>query len=68
MLTRVISAKPAPDVGVGEEISHYYFGQLVDGMVGRSLWQPCDFITFYSRAISTVKASATGISSQRIFY
>lgn len=23
----------APDVGVGEEVAHYYFAQLVDGMV-----------------------------------
>lgn len=23
----------APDVGVGDDIAHYYFGQLVNGMV-----------------------------------
>ena len=23
----------APDVGVGDDVAHFYFGQLVDGMV-----------------------------------
>jgi hypothetical protein len=25
--------KLAPDVGVGDEVAHFYFGQLLDGMV-----------------------------------
>lgn len=35
ILTNVLSAytELAPDVGVGDEVAHFYFGQLVDGMV-----------------------------------
>jgi serine/threonine-protein kinase Chk1 len=25
----------APDVGVGDVVAHWYFGQLLDGMVGK---------------------------------
>ena len=28
-----IHVELAPDVGVGDEVAHFYFGQLVDGMV-----------------------------------
>jgi hypothetical protein len=26
---------PAPDVGVGDEVAHFYFGQLLAGMVSQ---------------------------------
>jgi serine/threonine-protein kinase Chk1 len=67
----VIVLKPgllqAPDVGVGDEIAHYYFNQLLAGMVRSSYLNSFNYLRDH-RTTFTIKACAIGISSQKIFF
>lgn len=52
----------APDIGVGDDVAHFYFVQLVDGMVCSTFCTRDDrSANVMSRATSITKESVIGI-------